>query len=188
MAVKVVREDSSLEIIREILRGSIFGQCYPFAIAMHRELGWPIVGIKRGEDIVHVGVRSPEWDIWDGRGKVSETEFVSPFAHGEVSLTEDIEEDDLFSRQDISDYMIESFTMKIQSLWPYLPWLQKTCEKKTIEFARRLEKLSRKYKIWILAPFAAALPVLSEGMDDEAGYELKLMPDGVTFTINRVLE
>ena len=79
---------SCVEVLTSFLAASIHGQCYHFAIALHYGLGWPIVGLVETKKIIHVGVRSPEGKIWDGRGEVSEKDFIDPFSKSSCAIRE----------------------------------------------------------------------------------------------------
>lgn len=187
MSISLIVDKETKAIIKGILEASIYGQCYPFAIAMHRGLDWKIIGLFRGEDIIHSGVRSPEGMIWDGRGVISEEEFIRPYSNASKESIRDITEEDLFSRDEVSDHMIESFLEKAQAMWPDLPWKGEIWRQRVVAFTEELEAISRKYKLWVCGPVPAALPVLFRGYDDEKGYQLSMMADGVTHSINRDL-
>lgn len=188
MSVTLRREEGAETIVRCFLEASIYGNCYPFAIAMHRGLGWQIIGLFREQKIIHAGVKSPEGKIWDGRGEISEFQFTEPFlAASNIPAITDITESDLFSRDDVSEYMIEDYLEKAQVIWPDLPWMGQTIRQQVTAFAEELEALSRKYKLWVCAPLLGMTPVLFRGQGDEKGYGISVTGDGVTYTINREL-
>jgi len=172
------------ENLKLIFRTYLNGYCYVLALAMHRGLGWPIVGLvaEKGE-IVHAGVRSPEGDIWDARGKISDEDF-REYSAGDFRIMK-ITEEDLQTRSKIFEHAIEKAQRRAQIMWEHLPWKKDSYAQKVFDFATELEALSRKYKLWIggIKP-----PAIFDGMDDEASYELSLTPDGNGYTIGRKLE
>jgi hypothetical protein len=139
------------------------------------------------ERIIHAGVKSPDGNIWDGRGEISEEDFMKPFAKGKNCIIHDIAEEDLFARSEIDKYTIDFFRGKAQVVWPGLPWKDGKQRDRVVAFVEELEALSRKHKLWICGPVPAMTPVMFEGYDDEIGYEINLTYDGNTYTINRVI-
>lgn len=183
----IIEEDEfGREFLISLLATSIFGQCYPLAIALHRNLGWPMVGLFSDDRIIHAGVRSPEGKIWDGRGEVSQEEFTKPFAYIS-NVIRDVTEEELFARNKVSEHLVDMMTEKAQVVWPELPWKYNTFQDRIIAFADELEMLSRKHKLWICGNTPMSLPIVFKGCDDEVGYAIKPTLDGVTYTINRKL-
>lgn len=178
--------ESTREFLARLLEVSIFGSCYDFAVALYRGLSWPIVGLTDGVEIVHVGVKSPEGKIWDGRGEVSEEEFGKPFTKNHYAIC-DVAEKELLATGKVREHMVEIFLRIAQENWPELSWKQVTRRERVIAFADELEALSRKHKLWICGTVPAMLPVIFEGYGDEAGYEIKLSSDGNAYMINRKL-
>lgn len=138
--------------LTDLIQASIYGQCYHLAIALHHGLGWPLVGLIDNGKIIHAGVRSPEGKLWDGRGKVSEKEFVKPFSKN-PPVIRDITEDDLQTTGTVQKHAVEVMQEKAQAVWPKLPWKQKTREERVVAFADELEALSRKHKLWVCGMF-----------------------------------
>lgn len=187
MSITIKTDEQTVKFLSDFLSSSIYGQCYPFAIAMHRGLGWQLVGLFYEGMIIHAGVRSPEGKIWDGRGKISDADFITPFANEVYSAICNITEEDLLSRDDTAESLVDFYTDRAQVVWSNLPWNKPVYQENVIAFAKELEELSRKYKLWVCGPYPAATPVLFQGYDDEKGYELTRTSDGVTYKINRVL-
>ncbi len=186
MGVSVKISEEVKRFLSDLLAASIHGSCYEFAVMMHRNLDWPLVGLIENFQIIHVGVKSPKDElIWDGRGGLSQTDSMEPFKKEGLKF-EYIEESDLISHK-ISDRVVEIFLEKAQLLWPELPW-KKPTKLEIIElFAKDLEELSRKYRLWICSPISSGPPVIFKGVGDEKGYELTLSEDGNAFFINRKL-
>jgi len=188
IVVKKISEEAE-NIIKHFLSASVYGQCYCFAIALHRNLGWPIVGILKGENIIHAGVKSPEGKIWDGRGEVLEKEFFEPFKLLKKYPIINVKEERLIYTGKVSEELVELYKEKAQAVWPDLPWKNQTYQQKVVAFTEELEALSRKYKLWITGPYPAKKSVILEGFDDEVGYEIELTGgDGTTHTIDRKLK
>lgn len=185
MGVSVRISEEAKKFLSDLLAASINGNCYEFAVMMHRNLGWPLVGLIENFQIIHVGVKSPDGKYWDGRGGLSQTDFIKPFKKDCLEF-EYIEESDLISHK-ISDRVVGIFLEKAQLLWPELPW-KKPTDLEIIEFfAKDLEELSRKYRLWIGSPTSSGPSVIFKGIGDETGYELTLSEDGNAFFINRKL-
>lgn len=174
------------EFLTDFLESSIHGDCYPFAIALHRNLGWPIIGLFKKERIIHVGLKSPDEKIWDGRGEISEEEFAEYFITSPYSIRH-VTEEELIATDMVDEYTIETLLKKSQLIWPNLPWKNDTPLDKVIAFTDDLEKLSRKYKLWIYGNTPTSLPTIFQGQDDETGYAIRPSINSGAFTINRVL-
>lgn len=162
------------------------GECYAFAIAMHRCLGWPMIGLMQGELIRHAGVIDPDGNIWDSRGKISKEEFGEPFGIKFPYETRLITEEKLKSVAPMlsnRDHFIESLSKQAQMAWPQLPWKQDTLIVRVRAFAEELEALSRKHGLWIYGNLPTALPAISEGDGEEKGYKLETVRG--SYMINR---
>lgn len=159
------------------------GECYAFAVALHRGLGWQIIGLMNGEEIRHACVRSPEGKLHDVRGFITEEEFGNPFLAPPYELRE-IEESDLCAVRPVQDGSIKYARIMAENVWPELPW-QETLAKRAQVFADAIEAVCREHGFWIRSPYPAALPLLAKGDGDEGGYELQLTADGLTYTIDR---
>ncbi|MFA5777104.1 MAG: hypothetical protein WC906_01540 [Parcubacteria group bacterium] len=186
--MSTIIEEIDTSDFRLMLSSSIYGQCYNFALALHRGLGWPLIGLIVDPVIIHAGVLSSEGKIWDGRGEISEADFVEPFVEGEAYIIKEIKEEDLTHEPKVKETTIDFFLEKAQLVWPELPWKQATFMEKVKTFADELEALSRKYKLWISGTLPVAPPAIFKGCDDETGYAVKLSADGNAFFINRMLE
>ena len=165
------------------------GECYAFAIAMHRCLGWPMIGLMQGKLIRHVGIVDPDGNIWDCRGKITKEEFGKPFLGVKFPYeTRPITEDKLKAIAPVlsnREPLIESLSKKAQMVWPELPWKPVTLIVRVRAFAEELEALSRKHGLWLYGNFPATLPAIAEGHGDEKGYCLEAVMSG--YMINRIL-
>lgn len=170
-------------------RGYLHGECYAFAIALHRGLGWPIVGVINTNDIAeHVGVRTPEGLLRDIRGAIDEESFAEPYSKLKTPLVfREVTEKELYdTREVIHDQVIAQARIIAESLWPELPW-KDSKEARLKAFADELEQLSRKYSLWVCAPVPTQKPVLFNGNGDEKGYDLLPTVTGNAYLINRRL-
>ncbi|HBI50598.1 MAG TPA: hypothetical protein DDY21_01980 [Candidatus Moranbacteria bacterium] len=181
-------ESDLREILHSIIIGlCLDGECYAFAIAMHRCLSWPMIGLMQGELIRHAGVVDPDGNIWDCRGKVGEKEFGEPFLDIKFPYeTRPITEEQLKVVAPLlsnREPFIESLSKKAQMVWPELPWKSDTLVVRVRAFAEELEALSRKHSLWIYGNLPTALPAIAEGDGEEKGYALKAVMGG--YMINR---
>ena len=177
------------KFLLEAMAATIYGNCYPVAIALHRGLEWPLIGLTNGEDIVHAGVRAPNGMPWDGRGELTEQEFEKPFLNFSSFMIQSISEKDLFIRSSPAiEYWVELMLRRAQLAWPDLPWKIRTPQDRVMAFANELEELSRKYGLWICGMTPTSLPVVFECQNNEAArYEVKLTAEGNAFTVNRIM-
>lgn len=189
MVINKIIDEQSRQIIHDHLTGlCLDGYCYAFAIAMHKSLGWQIIGLMQGEVIRHAAVIDLDGNIWDCRGKVTTEEFGKPFKIKFPYETRLITEDVLklvapsLAEQEI---FIESLSKKAQMVWPDLPWNSDTLVVRMRTFAKELEALSRKHGLWIYGNFPTALPSIAEEDGEEKGYTLETVLGG--YMINRSL-
>lgn len=181
------------EELKESLELPIDGPCYEIAIALHRGLGWPLVGLldksSANQKWRHAAVRTPEGDLWDARGLITEKEFGKPFPEIELPyVIMDTSEDDLRSIRPVHEAAIEMIAKVAEALWPELPWINGQ-QKRYKEFADELEALSRKYGLWIGGPVPGCPPAIFPGDDGlEKGYLLQQTVGGIGFRIDRYFE
>ena len=171
--------------------GFLDGECYAFAIALSRGLGWPIVGLYPTEASTiprHAAVYGPDKRIHDVRGPLGQrsTEFGAPFGIAPPYYLRPMSEDDLRNVRPVVEHTIRLARRIAEHLWPHLPWIESEAQRARA-FADELEVLSRKHRLWIRGMAPAMLPLLAKGEDDEGGYVLKPTDDGMTFTIDRYL-
>ncbi len=147
----------------------LHGQCYEFAIAIHRATGWSLVGLMKESVIEHAGVRGHDGLIYDSRGANTSEDFSKEF-----NLTPDnvqtIVEKDLYATRKIFEGSIRLASRIAQSLWPELPWRPNTLHSRMIAFMEDLERLSYDHNLWIRSTIPGCRPVISEGDDLEGGY------------------
>ncbi len=172
---------------REFLEGAcesrfLDGECYAFAIALHRGTGWPIIGLMNGEEIRHAAVQRPDGLFHDARGAVSEAEFVEPFGGIPPLTLRSLTEKDFEGIH--YPHSIHMARRLAEALWPELPWRDAKAEKVT-KFADALATLSRKHGVWIRSNVPGSPPMLAEGSGDEGGYVLTPTEDGLAFSIDR---
>ena len=153
------------------------GQCYAFAIALHRNLGWQIVGLMDGEVIRHAAVLSPGGVLFDIRGEVPLEKFGEPFGLQPPYQISPIEESDLFAAAPVSEGEIELAFVMIERIWPNLPgWKPSDFRKRAEAFMKGLDDLSREHGIYIRGPHMnpATFPVITDAFGGEDGYETRL--------------
>ncbi|MFZ2887196.1 MAG: hypothetical protein WA021_05250 [Minisyncoccia bacterium] len=159
------------------------GACYEFSLAMYQGLGWPMVGLMKGNVIWHTGVRAPDGPIWDIRGPLSEEEFSERYAISPEKIRT-IATDELSAIRPLEDRAIVLARGLAEKIWPELPWLD-SLQSKVVAFADELEALSRKHGFWITGLSATQLPRLYVGDADEGGYEVHANPLPFAYSITR---
>lgn len=170
-----------------IIAGFLDGECYAFAIALCRGTGWPMFGLMEGKTVRHALVLDPKGILHDARGAVNEEELGRPFDLSPPYVLESVSEEELFSIKPVSEYTIESVSRKAQILWPELPWKADTLNIKVRSFSQELERLSRKYGLWLRSYLPNTPPVIAEKCGGEKGYEINLTLDG-SYTVNRIFK
>ena len=161
------------------------GECYAFAMALNQGLGWPMVGLMKGNVIWHAGVRSPDGRIHDVRGLLMEEEFGTYFGLPASAIRE-ITSDELYATRPVHEFTIKRARNLAEVLWPDLPWIESSAARVTA-FADELEALCRKHGFWICAGVPADPPRLFPSFGEEGGYEVSPTIDGLAYTINRYL-
>lgn len=159
------------------------GECYSFAIALHRGLGWPIVGLMKENLIWHAGVRCPDGKIHDVRGPLSEEKFGRHFLSPPYNIKE-VSVDDLLKTRPVHEVLIDRARQFAENIWPELPWINSYAAK-VKAFADELEKLSIKHGVWFSSTTTPA--ALFRGEGDEKGYEVHTSLTGGAHTIKRRL-
>lgn len=157
------------------------GQCYEFAAALHRGLGWPMVGFMKDSIIRHALVKSRYGKLWDVRGPVDQDKIGIPFGIKGPYDIKPITEDDLRNTRDVAEEAIERASLFAEALWPELSWRKHTFRRKATSFVAELETLCRKHGIWIRAPFPAHRIVLDKICGDEKGFRFSPALDGQYF-------
>ena len=86
------------------------GECYAFAIAMHRATGFPMVGLvgelQKKTTVIHAAVLNPEGKFFDARGVVSEEEFGKPFGYKPPYRLKQVSEPDLRDIRPVDEHEI----------------------------------------------------------------------------------
>ena len=188
MAVICKPDKEIMEFMRDVCKSMFLdGECYAFAIALHRDLDWPIFGLMRDNKIRHAFLRpaNVHGDIFfDARGYVAKEKLCKPFGIEQPCELRQIEEKDLYFNRPILSNSIDKARQFAEIIWPDLPWKEGTRADKILTFAKELEALSKKHNLWIRASFLGTPPLLSEGCGDES-YSLKIMADWFTYSIDR---
>lgn len=150
------------------------GQCYIFATALHRGLGWPIIGLMQGTVVQHALVKNPEdQTLHDVRGLVSGEEIGRPFNISPPYDLQPLEESDLFKQARGSPSRLSETTSMAEELFPDLPW-KNSLKERALKFAEELEALSHKHGLWIRELVPAAPPLLVQrGKGEVKGYLLR---------------
>lgn len=191
MAVICKPDKEVIEFIRDLCKSMFLdGECYAFAIALHRGLGWPMLGLMCNNEIRHAFLHPANVSsdvFFDARGYISEEKLGKPFSADLPYELRQIEEKDLYSARPILDNFIDKARQFAEIVWPNLPWRGGTRANKILTFSKELEALSRKHGLWIRGTFPGTPPLLAEGCGDES-YSLKLMPDGLTYSVARLIE
>lgn len=183
-------QDFLQELIRETY---LDGQCYKLAIALHRGLGWPLVGlIQADQDVMrHAAVYHPNGALFDARGEVTEEEFMAPFGPGKVvPLATEFHVRHL--NRPIPELAIMTAGKLAMSVWPDLPWTEYTYLNSMMAFLAGLEALCREHGFWLrdsagLGSAPALWPSVAVAEGDESGYKLAATGVG-SYVINRVLK
>jgi hypothetical protein len=170
-------------LLHEIYGGGfLHGECYAFALALYEGLGWPLVGLMNGAVIWHAGVRSPDGNIRDVRGSLSEAKFAEGFVSAPYRIIP-IVQSDLYNTRPIDTRAIDMARRLAETIWPELPW-RSTHANRVRAFVDELEELCRKHNLWIMHPLVTQLPRVAKGDELEDGYDVRPL-DGSTFTIQR---
>ncbi|MEK7083372.1 MAG: hypothetical protein AAB972_04310 [Patescibacteria group bacterium] len=163
------------------------GECYAFALALHRNIGWPLIGLMQGLIIRHAAVQSQQNFYYDARGVITKESFGSPFFLKPPYELRIITEADLYAVRPIQERSIDLAWRMAQALWPELPWKVTTHAKEVLAFMDDLEKISRAHNVWIRSPFPGCPPVLSRGDGSENGYVVSPTSDGMAYVFDRYL-
>lgn len=166
------------------------GECYAFAIALQRGLGWPMIGLMDGEVIRHAGVISPQGTYFDVRGEnTSFEEFAKPFGlEGSVVIKEITYEEDIRPCHPVNIYSINSATWMIEAIWPNLSgWNQSGFNSRAVAFLQEVEGLSRKHGVFIRSASPGSKPILCEAVGDEEGYTYTPTINGPDLIFDRKL-
>lgn len=166
----------------------LHGECYAFSIALHRGLGWPIIGLVCDNEVRHALVRNPDDNnlYYDARGKVCEANLQLPLRISPPYELRDIEEQDLYAIRPIQPMSIMRAMRIAQLLWPDMAWLN-SVHSHLLAFAKDLEAISRKHGLWIRAAVPGCPPMIAEAGGDEGGYIFKPTDDSITYSLDRYL-
>jgi hypothetical protein len=145
-------------------------ECYAFAIALHRGIGWPIIAIKVNGILQHAAVLQPDGSFRDARGvieKKDEGDFVAPFTGGAPYDIITVSEASLLHVRPVHDISIERASLMAEVIWPNLPWKMHTLQQRSRNFLNELGLLCEKYGVWIRSSVPNAGIVLENSHGDE---------------------
>lgn len=187
------------EEARETLQGmamSIYldGECYAFAIALSRGLGWPMVGLT----LDHPSPRTPRHaavycsfthTLHDVRGSLPQDSeiFGAPFSCRPPYVLSSVTEEDLHNVRIVEDRSIAHARNLAEAIWPEYPWINSRA-KRVKAFVDDLEAVSRRHGLWLRSPYPTARPIISEEFGKESGYTMQALDTGLEFTIDRGLK
>lgn len=180
-----------LDAVRSVALSTFLeGECYAFAIAIHRGTGLPIVGLMEGVVPRHAFAYWPQKSMFiDVRGEhgINGMELGKPFHHRPPYDLQDINEGRLFGQRPVEDATIAMAMCWAELLMPHLPWKKGRMERVS-KFCDELEKLCRRHGFWIRSPYPTTKPILYEADDDEDGYSIQPIATGTSYTIDRRLK
>ncbi len=182
----------AIEALRGMCAGLYLdGQCYEFSIAVHRGLGWPLVGLNHRDVVRHAAVLCPNGYLFDARGMVKPDGcFGEPFGLEPPYIISYFEKESEFRKtlpRPVHTGGIRIAERMSAALWPKFPWKKETFQGRVVAYLKEIEEVSRKHKLWIRAPVPAQPPVIAEGEGDELGYVLRPTDDGITYIFERRL-
>ncbi len=161
------------------------GECYLFAIALHRALGWPLIGLMSSDVIRHALLKCGDEVYFDVRGNVLYTGIGEPFDMVPPYDLREIQEKDLAQMRPFTDFNLETVIWMAQALWPELPWKSgPLVEAKA--FLEELDTLCKKHRKWIRAPLPTTLPIICESHGDET-YSFTPSVNGRDYFFDRVI-
>jgi hypothetical protein len=163
--------------------------CYAYAIALHRALGWPLLGLMKGDTIWHALVKAPE-GLLDYRGIAfteEDPQLGKPLGLSPPYASREISESDLAALKPVDEHFIALARTTAEALYPNYPWPDTIRQRMTL-FADGLEELSRATGVWIRAESRTYRPILFVTNNDEDGYDLQPCMDGVQYQLDRRLQ
>ena len=164
-------EGGELERALELIEQKYLKEYSAFAIALHRALGWKIVGVLDGDKLVHAGLLDEgENCLFDARGRVG-----GGFC---ADTLKDMTESELYTLKPTSEAEIGEALQRAKVLWPTLPWKEGEPADRHVAFLRELEELSRKHNVWVTPIHAVTPPLVSESEGTEMGYDLRALWTG----------
>lgn len=186
--VFTVPNEKEIRLIQEMYVPMFLnGECLAFAKALHRSLGWPIVGLMRDGRIVHAAVKRPDGAFHDARGIVERDNLGRPF---EVSPPLDIRpfrEEELCRKSRKHELMIKTAEHVAVALWPDLPWKQDSALARMLAFVDALDKLCQEHQFSLWSASETHPIIVSPAVGDEAGYKVRPLASSVGFALERRL-
>ncbi len=166
------------------------GECYAFAIALHRLTSWTIVGLMQGDVPFHAAVRDDRNRLRDFRGVVPHAKFGPHFGMYPPYDLRDLVPDDLLRVRPVSEHSIATALTLAEAIWPDLPqppWCRRA---RAVRFAEALERVCHEHGMWFTAPIPGThgWPFLTFDDDDRQGIELRPAITGNSFYVNSHFE
>jgi hypothetical protein len=175
------------ELLSGLLHGYLHGECYAFAVALHRALGWTLILLTDSRSPVHVVVQNPKTQIFhDARGIVPAEKLSDPFSITPPCTLRALSEAELQQMLPIQEASIQKAMEIAEIVWPEYPW-QDTTVNRARRFAQALETLCKEHGFWLRASVPASPPILYPSYGDEQGFALTPTGIGQSFTLDRIL-
>ncbi len=189
ISVELLPEDEK-SFLQHLIEGTYLdGHCYEFAIALHRGLGWPMIGLMQSSGkskvIRHVVLKGP-LGHFDCRGylnkKDAKKHSLLPSSYTLLPVTEDM----LRAVRPINERDIDVARNKAETLWTSLPWRQRRIDK-FVAFLTELEALCLKHGVWIRSGGSIGRPIVEDIVGDETGFNVRASGIGNGFSFDRTL-
>lgn len=184
-------DEKSIKMLKKMAKAVYLdGECYAFAIALSRGLGWPMVALVQAPlgTLRHAAAYGPDHRLYDARGSFTQDDpaFGEPFGFVAPYAPRHVTEANLRAVRPVNERSVARAGEFAEAIWPDLPWLSSR-KRRAMDFLLELEGLCRKHQFWIRSPFPAGRPVLCDGVGDEAGYTLQHTAEAGSFFIDRRL-
>jgi len=183
----------ALEVLRNTAQSVYLdGECYAFAIALKRGLGWPLAGLMEGDTIRHAMAYGISHKLYDVRGGFAQDDpkLGQPFSLRPPYQLRQIKEEQLRQVRPVHERTIRHARKLAEIIWPNWPWRSaSSAHARMTAFLDDLESISRRHGVWVRAaiPNPAMWPHLSEHEGDESGYTLYPTEDGQGYIFDRRL-
>ncbi len=185
--LKKLGEEEAESVSRMIEAMYLEGNCYEFALGIHRDTGLPIIGLVNDGTVWHVGIRYTDGRFFDARGFVEESEIEVPFRKQGPFEIRIVAIDELLASREISGEGAARASMLVQALHPDFPWRESVLINRIRLFMEALEGLCKTHGLMIRAPFQTTRPIIDVAYGDEKGFSMSPIPIGGGYFFDRVL-